>query len=445
MRCNMLKKLFLFLDIIIITITANLYWLTEISGLVWALAVIPLFLLINAFPVMLSHRKELLRLRICEGGNILLKAFIPSTIISVAAHILLLVKLLPEGWKPALYSCIVCFLVECIVFWNGIIRVYLTSVQLGLKTRALGLYFGMVPIANLIMLFRIIKITSAETDFELRKSLDNSARTEAQVCKTKYPILLVHGVFFRDLKLPNYWGRIPKELERNGAVIYYGQHDSAASVADSGEALAKRIKSIVDETGCEKLNIIAHSKGGLDSRCAISCCGADKYMASLTTINTPHRGCLFADYLLEKIPKEIQKSIASFYDETLSGLGDKSPDFMAAVTDLTAKGCAELNERMPDMPGVSYRSVGSKLDHARGGQFPLNFTYRLAKRFDGPNDGLVSAESCKWGDDFTMLTPAGKRGISHGDMIDLNRENIKGFDVREFYVKIVSELREMGM
>jgi triacylglycerol lipase len=36
------------------------------------------------------------------------------------------------------------------------------------------------------------------------------------------------------------------------------------------------------------------------------------------------------------------------------------------------------------------------------------------------------------------------RGISHGDMIDLNRENIKGLDIREFYVGLVSELREKG-
>ena len=29
-------------------------------------------------------------------------------------------------------------------------------------------------------------------------------------------------------------------------------------------------------------------------------------------------------------------------------------------------------------------------------------------------------------------------------MIDLNRENIQGFDVREFYVGLVSGLRERG-
>ena len=43
-----------------------------------------------------------------------------------------------------------------------------------------------------------------------------------------------------------------------------------------------------------------------------------------------------------------------------------------------------------------------------------------------------------------MIAPTGPRGISHGDMIDLNRENIDGFDVREFYVQLVSDLKNMG-
>ena len=44
-----------------------------------------------------------------------------------------------------------------------------------------------------------------------------------------------------------------------------------------------------------------------------------------------------------------------------------------------------------------------------------------------------------------FLTTTGRRGISHGDMIDLNRENIPGFDVREWYVNLVSDLRERGL
>ena len=76
-------------------------------------------------------------------------------------------------------------------------------------------------------------------------------------------------MFFRDFDHFNYWGRIPAELEKNGATIYYGEHNSAAAVNDSALELEKRIKEIVQQTGCGKVNIIAHSKGGLDSRTAI--------------------------------------------------------------------------------------------------------------------------------------------------------------------------------
>ena len=98
---------------------------------------------------------------------------------------------------------------------------------------------------------------------------------------------------------------------------------------------------------------------------------------------------------------------------------------------------------VPD--NIFCQSVGSKLNKATGGKFPLNFTYNLVKYFDGPNDGLVSEKSFSWGEKYKFLTINGNRGISHGDMIDLNRENIEGFDVREFYVDLVAQLKNMGL
>ncbi|MFR9192530.1 MAG: hypothetical protein ACLVLG_05400 [Anaerovoracaceae bacterium] len=118
---------------------------------------------------------------------------------------------------------------------------------------------------------------------------------------------------------------------------------------------------------------------------------------------------------------------------------------MAAVRDLTAGVCKDRDSRMPQPGGVWCMSVGSRLNKAAGGKFPLNFTYNLVKYFDGPNDGLVAESSFRWGDDYIFLETDGKRGISHGDMIDLNRENIPGFDVREFYVDLVSLMKKMGL
>ena len=58
---------------------------------------------------------------------------------------------------------------------------------------------------------------------------------------------------------------------------------------------------------------------------------------------------------------------------------------------------------------------------------------------------MVSEKSFVWGEKYTFLTTEGSRGISHGDMIDLNRENIEGFDVREFYVKLAADLKDRGL
>lgn len=167
-------------------------------------------------------------------------------------------------------------------------------------------------------------------------------------------------------------------------------------------------------------------------------------MATLTTINTPHRGCIFAEYLLGKVPQAVRQKIADTYNATLRRLGDKDPDFLAAVTDLTASACEKRNALTPDAPGVVYESVMSYCRRAGHGKFPLNMTHPIVRHFDGKNDGLVSVDSAKWGSRFTLLEPCGKRGISHGDVVDLNRENIPGFDVREFYVKLVADLKRRG-
>ena len=136
--------------------------------------------------------------------------------------------------------------------------------------------------------------------------------------------------------------------------------------------------------------------------------------------------------------------MAKTYNAALKKLGDPNPDFLAAVNNLTASFCREFNNMFPDVPGVLYQSIGSKLNKSAGGRFPLNFTYHLAKYFDGANDGLVGETSFPWGSSYKMLTVKGMRGISHGDMIDLNRENIPEFDVREFYVQLVADLKQQG-
>ncbi|MCI9592137.1 MAG: triacylglycerol lipase [Lachnospiraceae bacterium] len=400
--------------------------------------------LIQIIPQWERKKIPLRRHRICIGGCELLIYFL----ISVAGTTAYMLAWLPELisghrglWIGNLFLCI---LLEGITFWNGILRIYACSAQIGIKWRVIGLLCGWIPVVNLFVLGKLLRLALEECWFESGKILENRRRKPDRICQTRYPVLMVHGVFFRDFRYLNYWGRIPGELETNGAHIYYGKHQSAASVADSGAELSARIREILRETGADKVNIIAHSKGGLDCRYAVSKLGMGEYVASLTTINTPHRGCVFADYLLGVIPEGVKEKVAAGYNAALKKLGDENPDFLAAVTDLTASNCRAFNEQVKDVRGVYYQSVGSRLNAASEGRFPLNFSHDLVKYFDGPNDGLVAEDSFSWGERFTFLTTKGKRGISHGDMIDLNRENIPDFDVREFYVNLVRELKEKG-
>lgn len=400
-----------------------------------------LLLIFNVLPILELQKYTSARLGVCRHGVVCLRAFLWTLPVDIAFHIILLC--VGVDLKSVIFSGIFCAVAETVIFWNGMICVYCVSVQLGIKNRAVGILCGFVPILNIIQLVRIIRTVNAEIDFEEKKNLLNISRKKEEICKTKYPLLMVHGVFFRDFKFPPYWGRIPAELEKNGAKIFYGKHQSAASVADSAEELKQRIEEICNETGCEKVNVIAHSKGGLDIRETLRLC--PEKIASVTTVNTPHRGCLFADFLLEKVPENMQEKIAKGYNAVAKKIGDKSPDFLAAVRDLTAEKCEKFDKTHPIPENIFCRSVGSVLTHPSGGKFPLNFTYRLAKYFDGKNDGLVSVSSCEWGGCHRLLEPTGDRGISHGDVIDLNRENIPGFDVREFYVELVSELKNKGL
>ena len=440
---NRLRSLGLALLLLACTAGMLLYrigiWLPVLGGIG--------FVLLNIFPSVWTAARRPPRRASCvaSDGADLLTAFLFLIGLQVIGLIGLAVcrssGLFSPGWlTPAVFLA-----ADTLVFWNGILRVYLTSPIIGLKWRILGIVCGWIPVANLVVLCRIIRLVRFDTEAERQRAARDLARAADRVCATRYPLLLVHGVFFRDSNRLNYWGRIPEELERNGAVLYYGNQQSALSVADSGRELAERIRTIVRETGCEKVNILAHSKGGLDARYACTALGMSEYIASLTTINTPHRGCAFADWLLEHASPGLQASVARTYNAALRRLGDRSPDFLAAVTDLTAGRCRAFNAAVPDCPGVLYQSTASRINRPLRGVFPLCLTRSFVRLFDGDNDGLVSVSSAAWGERvITLATPAGE-GVSHADVIDLPRHNRPDLDIGEFYVGLVRDLKNRGL
>lgn len=388
----------------------------------------------------MNHDKK--KLRRIENGCRLVKYAGFAAVSEFFILWLYISKYSPSAVNIAFSIILPVLLIAATLFW-GIVRIAISSRQIKITDHIMLLVLWWVPVINIFLLRKFYKTAKRELIYESDRLEIENARAQNEVCKTKYPVLMVHGIFFRDWQFMNYWGRIPPVLIRNGARIYYGRQQSSASIDRSAEELRKRILEVIEDTGAEKINIIAHSKGGLDARYAISCLGMDKYVATLTTVCTPHRGSELVDFLLEKLPKPVVEFVAKKYNGIYTKLGDESPDFIAGITDLTAGRAQTFNEDMPDSPDVSYRSYMTLMNGFMSAGFPLNIGYLLLKRFGGPNDGLVREESAKHGD-YTLIPLKKGRGISHGDTIDLMHENIDGFDVREFYVDIFRRLAEEG-
>ena len=192
-------------------------------------------------------------IRICDIGTKILEVFLVTSTALVLCVIWF--GLIRHTWQFSanpvkwIVAGTAIFLIEFVLFWVGIILVYTSSVQLGLKKRILGAVCGWIPFVNLFMLVGIIRTCRKEVAMEKNLAFRDKERAGQQICKTKYPLLLVHGVFFRDFDHFNYWGRIPAELEKNGATIYYGDHNSAAAVNDSALELEKRIGEISERYG----------------------------------------------------------------------------------------------------------------------------------------------------------------------------------------------------
>jgi triacylglycerol lipase len=254
---------------------------------------------------------------------------------------------------------------------------------------------------------------------------------------------LVHGSGFRDKVFGiNYWGRIPKEIEKHGIKVYYGGTDAWGSIENNAQILKSNIEKIIKEDRVEKFNIIAHSRGGLEARYLISSLNLYNSIASLTTISTPHKGVKAMNITLY-IPDFLYKFVAFFINMWNKIIGDKEPNFYKSSRQLSEKECSEFNKRNADNNSIYYQSYATKMKY-----FFSDIIYIFLNPFlmitDGENDGLCPVYSAKWGNFKGIITTDGKFGISHSGIIDGYRIKYKGIDIPKFYVSILEELSKNG-
>ena len=120
---------------------------------------------ISALPMLAQAAPMGRQLWFLTHGNYCLKIFFCSTVLSVIFQVFL--GLMIAAQYPLLYlvNLLICFGVLAVFFYIGIVIVYCTSSQLGLKLRIWGVCLGMIPLVNIIGLVMILQETDREILF----------------------------------------------------------------------------------------------------------------------------------------------------------------------------------------------------------------------------------------------------------------------------------------
>ncbi len=238
------------------------------------------------------------------------------------------------------------------------------------------------------------------------------------------PVVMVHGILGFDQigrwgLEQRYFRGIWRYLELLGASVTYPRVPIVGSVPERAAALAAHVHALP----AGQVIIVAHSMGGLDARYAIRTLGLEKRIIALVTVGTPHRGTSIAELGTGPIPKLFRWLLARF--------GLHTP----AIDALTREAADRFNCEIADAAEVAYYSVVAEASWKTLVFNPaLWVSYFYIRRREGPNDGLVSASSQRWG---TIL-----------DEIDADHWSQIGwtlrFDARRLYENILRELAKRG-
>lgn len=311
-------------------------------------------------------------------------------------------------------------------------------------------------------------------------------------CKTKYPIMMAHmagiggGTGVVELVMPVPFkgpfgiGGIGGALESCGAQVYYAKLPSLQSNEVKATEFKRQFLEAKAASGSRKINIIGHQQGGLYTRTAITNKGLWPYVASLTTVNTPHYGSAMLTLLsaVASVGEEIP-SVGEVVNKIKVFPGDQK---YAKITydEMSITHMVAFNLKTPNIPFVYYQSwtsayreynlketisnvwdlLGKMISKGEFATEPLDIakqSYELMPDIAtitylifGKNDGLVTEDSAKWGKYLGLEQgPVYSKGVNHMDVIGLdtilNAENGGAvWDANKKWVDTVVLLKNKG-
>ena len=263
-----------------------------------------------------------------------------------------------------------------------------------------------------------------------------SPLVSASYTKTKYPIVLVHGVAGFDTigGLINYFHKVPYNLERSGAKVY----TTSVSFVNSSEQRGQQLASFISSLPVSKVNLMAHSQGAPTSRVAASI--IPHKIASITSINGVNYGSKVADVIRGIIPpgswveggaNAIANALGGIINELTNS--NNPQEGLEALRTLTTPGTVALNNALgwkgvnPSYCGNSSENINISGNTVKmyswGGKTmwtnaldPLDVFFVItSKAFKSGenNDGLVASCSQKMGKVISV-----NYLLNHGDAVN---------------------------
>jgi hypothetical protein len=132
----------------------------------------------------------------------------------------------------------------------------------------------------------------------------------------------------------------------NDSGVLYTRFSTAnknGSVAANALDLKAKIRSFLNVVKSKKVNIIAHSKGGLDSQALAKLSQPDFQVLSLSTLSTPHRGSVVADLQI------LQRALVTVYVNQ----GQDPNGYAQKYVNSTVAGIASGFGAGPQPPGLN--------------------------------------------------------------------------------------------
>ncbi len=292
----------------------------------------------------------------------------------------------------------------------------------------------------------MVRVFTRDPTAQEHYSLELSCLDHCRLVTTRYPILLVHGwTGFDQIGPLTYFYGVADALTEDGYLVHAVQLDPYNSTEIRSLQLTDQVLDFLVESRSRKVDLIAHSQGGLDCRRMISTIGLGDRVSALVTIATPHHGTPVADVALGYLPGATDEALDFLLNLLGATVTGSQSDAKAAFRSMSRRYVEdEFNPSNPDDPRVEYLSwTGLTCPFGRRCgdvcDVEIRWSYDLIESMEGDNDGIVPVDSAVWGE-YQGTLPA-----DHFDEVgQIAGVTGPNFDHIEFYRMVAGELAARG-